>query len=68
MIFFTSTKEKGMSEEVREIQIDCLAAKSVIVILGGRINGSDGCCRFRQGDGQKTREIGLGPRELNRCE
>lgn len=48
-------------------QIDCLVDRSVIVILGGRMNVFDGCCRFRQGERLKTREIGLGPQEGNQC-
>lgn len=53
---------------VREIQIDCLVAKSVTVIFGRWINGFDGRCRLKQSDWLETREIGLNPRELNGCE
>lgn len=62
MIFSTSR------ERERKIQIDCLAAKSVIVIFGVWINGFDGCCRLKQRDWRETREIGLNPRELDGCE
>lgn len=56
------------SRREREIQIDCLANKSVTVIFGRWINGFDGCCRLKQRDWLETREIGLNPRELNVCE
>lgn len=59
---------RARKESEREIQIDCLAAKSVIVIFGGWINGFDGWCRLKQRDWLETREIGLNPRELNGCE
>lgn len=64
MICCTSTTEAI----VREIQIDCLVAKSVTVIFGRWINGFDGGCRLRQREWLETREIGLNPRELNLCE
>lgn len=39
-----------------EIQINCLATRSVIVVFGGWINGFDGCCRLEQRNWLKTRD------------